>query len=120
MPITRSKKEDVITTLKGDLASAKSVVFAKFHKLSVAKVSDLRRKFRAIGGKYVVAKKTLVSRAFQDAGMGELPKIAGEVALVIGSQDELSIFKTASDFAKKKKKHSRSRAVSLRESLLMR
>ena len=103
MAISRAKKEEIVKALKEDISSAKAVVFAKFHKLSVGKISDLRRKFRAVGGKYTVSKKTLIGRAFQDAGKGNLPAMEGEVALITGREDELALFKTASDFAKKEK-----------------
>ena len=103
MAISREKKEEIVKALKEDISSAKAVVFAKFHKLSVGKISDLRRKFRAVGGKYTVSKKTLIGRAFQDAGKGNLPAMEGEVALITGREDELALFKTASDFAKKEK-----------------
>ncbi len=103
MAISRAKKEEIVKTLKEDILSAKAVVFAKFHKLSVGKISDLRRKFRAVGGKYTVSKKTLIGRAFQDAGKGDLPVMEGEVALITGREDELALFKTAGDFAKKEK-----------------
>lgn len=103
MAITRAKKEEIVKALKEDISSAKAVVFAKFYKLSVGKISDLRRKFRVVGGKYTVSKKTLIGRAFQDAGKGDLPAMEGEVALITGREDELALFKTASDFAKKEK-----------------
>ena len=50
MPITRAKKTEVVDKIAGKIAKSKALIFAKFHGLSVAKVSDLRRKFRAAEG----------------------------------------------------------------------
>src|SRR3989344_1609106 len=98
MAISRAKKEEIVKTLKEDISSAKAVVFAKFHKLSVGKISDLRRKFRAVGGKYTVSKKTLIGRAFQDAGRGTWRGREGGVPLIPGRKDELAFLKTAGVF----------------------
>lgn len=103
MPITRSKKEEIVAGLMDQIKGAKALAFAKFHGLSVGKTSEARRKFRAGGGSYTVAKKSLIALAFKKAGLGDMPALEGEIALISGDEDELSIYKTASDLAKKEK-----------------
>jgi len=103
MPITRAKKEEVVHELKDKISKSHSILFGKFHGLSVAKVSNLRRQFRKENADFTVAKKTLIKVAFKESGR-EIPmELDGEVGLVAGYGDELSIFKTAGDFAKKEK-----------------
>src|SRR3989344_1158584 len=103
MAITRAKKEDTIGKLKDKIVKSKALVFARFHGLSVAKASDLRRKFRAGDADYTVAKKSLLKIALRDSGK-ELPQeLEGEVGFVSGYGEELPVFKIASDFAKKEK-----------------
>ena len=103
MPITKSKKEEVVSSLKDKIGRSKSLVLARFHGLSVAKVSDLRRKFRAQDGDYTVAKKSLLKIALRDSGRELTGELDGEIGVAAGYGDELAVFKIASDFAKKEK-----------------
>ncbi len=68
MPITRVKKESIVGDLQDKIGKSKAVLFARFHGLSVAKVTGLRRAFRKEDADYTVAKKTLIRVAFRDAG----------------------------------------------------
>ena len=68
MPKSRQQKQSTITTLESGLKEAKAVVFANFQGLTVAKAEDLRRKARAEGVKVLVAKKTLVKKAWRMYG----------------------------------------------------
>ena len=103
MPITRSKKEEVVKNVQGKIAKAKVLVFARFHGLSVARLTTLRRTFRALDADFSVAKKSLLKIAFRAEGK-EIPvELDGEVGLVAGRGEELPLFKALGDFAKKEK-----------------
>ncbi|MEK7150839.1 MAG: 50S ribosomal protein L10 [Patescibacteria group bacterium] len=103
MPITRSKKEEVVKNIQGKVAKAKVLVFARFHGLSVAKATTFRRAVRALEADFSVAKKSLLRIAFRAEGK-EIPgELDGEVGLVAGRGEELPLFKAISDFAKKEK-----------------
>jgi large subunit ribosomal protein L10 len=103
MPITRAKKEEVVKTIKEKIAKANVLVFARFHGLSVAKNTQMRRIFRGLDADFTVAKKSLLKIAFRDAGK-EIPvDLEGEVGLVAGRGEELPVFKAISDFVKKEK-----------------
>lgn len=103
MPITRAKKTEVVKTLTDKIKKSNGVLFGKFHGVSVARMSDLRRKFRGENIDFTVAKKTLIKIAFKELGK-EIPmELEGEVGMAAGYGDALVMFKTASDFAKKEK-----------------
>lgn len=103
MPVTKQKKQEVVKELREKIAKAQSIAFAKFHGLSVAKVSAFRRKVKGVGGEYVVTKKTLLGIALKEEGK-EIPgKLEGEVGVIVSYEDALSPFKSATEFAKQEK-----------------
>jgi len=81
MAITRQKKEELFKGAQ-EVAGKTSVVFVNFKGLSVGDTSAMRAKLREQDVNYVVTKKTLVKKAFAEAGIeGELPQLDGELAL---------------------------------------
>lgn len=86
MPISKEKKKEVIDKVSDALKSSKSVVFVNFHGLTMVNTTELRRKLRAEGIGYTVAKKTLAKRALDTAAInGEVPVLDGELALAYGT-----------------------------------
>jgi large subunit ribosomal protein L10 len=86
MPITLAKKKELVAGLETSLASAQSVVFVKFDKLTVSKVNTLRRNLQKEEIGYVVAKKTLLKRALGTHGVtGDLPDMPGQIAIAYGA-----------------------------------
>jgi len=82
MPITLEKKKELVAGLEGALKDAKSVVFVKFDKLTVADNNTLRRSLQTEGVGYTVAKKTLLKRALFTFGItGDAPEIPGQIAV---------------------------------------
>ena len=82
MPITLEKKKELVAGLEGALKNAKSVVFVKFDKLTVADNNNLRRSLQTEDVGYTVAKKTLLKRALSTFGItGEAPEIPGQIAV---------------------------------------
>ena len=70
----RSEKEKLVASLHGVLKDASLVVVTQQAGLTVAEVTDLRRKMRAAGAGFKVAKNRLTRRAlegtpFQDLGL---------------------------------------------------
>ena len=85
MPITLEKKKELVAGLEGALKDAKSVVFVKFDKLTVADNNALRRSLQTEEFGYVVAKKTLLKRALATFGItGEAPEMPGQIASARG------------------------------------
>jgi large subunit ribosomal protein L10 len=100
MPITLEKKKEIVAGLEGALKDAKSIVFVKFDKLTVADVNTLRRNLQKEGVGYGVAKKTLLKRALSTFGItGDQPEIPGQIAVAY-STDLLSSAREVSAFQK--------------------
>ena len=86
MPITREKKESVVASVSGLLGQATSIVFVNFHGLPVKDQAVLRKNLRQNGANYQVVKKSLLRRALLKGGYtGEMPELAGEVAIAWGA-----------------------------------
>ncbi len=101
MAVSKQKKGEVLEKLGGALKGANSVVFVKFHGLSVADTRTLRSKLREEGVGYTVAKKTLIRKALNDvSASGEVPELPGELALAYGS-DPIAPARGVYEFQKK-------------------
>jgi len=101
MAITRQKKEEIVAKVSGIARDSKTIVFAQFKGLPVVEQSEMRKALREQEVGYSVAKKTLVKRAFAEAGFeGEMPVLDGEVAVAY-SADELAPARELAVFIKK-------------------
>ncbi len=105
MPLTKEQKTDVIESLKSDLKSAKSVVFADFQGVSVKDFQELRKQLREAGVKFKVAKKTLIRLAAKDSGFEEIPAevLEGPVGAAFSMEDEIVAARLLNNFGKKNK-----------------
>jgi large subunit ribosomal protein L10 len=82
MAINKAKKQEILAGLTDAVKKNPSLVFVNFHKLTVANTTAMRRGLRAGGVSYVVAKKTLIKKALDSAGItGTMPSLDGEVAV---------------------------------------
>jgi large subunit ribosomal protein L10 len=102
--VDRSEKEKLVASLHGVLKDASLVVVTQQSGLTVAEVTDLRRKMRAAGASFKVAKNRLTRRAlegtpFQDLG----PLFKGPTAIAY-SRDPVAAAKVAVEFAVKNEK----------------
>jgi len=100
---TKKQKEEVVKELSEKLIKTKAAVFADYTGLSVAKLTELRRKLLAQSAELKVAKKTLIDISFKQSGIADVDtkNMSGQVAVVFGYQDEVSPAKILNDFAKK-------------------
>ena len=93
------QKAGVVSEIKEKFENAKSVVMFDYRGLSVAEVTELRRKLREAGADYKVYKNTLTKRALGELNIDMSEYLAGPSAISFGT-DELSIVKVIDDFAK--------------------
>ena len=102
MAKTRKQKEESVLTVKENTAKSKSVAFANFAGLKAKEIEDLRSSARKEGMVYTVVKKTLMKKAFEEAGIEDFdPKILpGSVGVLIGFNDEISAAKFFANFRK--------------------
>lgn len=105
MAITREKKVEIIAKISDITKKAKTLVFANFKGLTVAEQNEMRKALRTQSVGYVVAKKSLMRRAFDAAKFGgAMPELSGEVALAYG-EDELAPARELAVFVKKFSEH---------------
>ena len=100
----RTEKEKLVASLNRAFAEAVAVVITRQSGLSVSEISDLRRKVRAVGGRFKVTKNRLARRALPGTkyeGLAELLK--GPTAIAFSS-DAVAVAKVAVDFSKANEK----------------
>lgn len=102
MAITKAKKEEILTKLVGIKDESESIVFVHFNKLPVKDSTLMRTTLREKGVGFLVAKKTLMKRAFDGAYEGEMPELDGEIAVAY-STDAIAPAQNIKEFAGKYK-----------------
>ena len=96
----RQQKRDFIASLSDIFAETSFVLVAQNKGLTVADVSELRRRMRAAGATYKVAKNRLAIRALDGTRFDSIsPLLKGPTARA-WSRDPVAVAKTAVDFAK--------------------
>ena len=96
----RTEKREFIAHLSAVFADTSFVLVAQNKGLTVADVSDLRRRMRAAGATYKVAKNRLALRALDGTRFqGVSPLLKGPTALA-WSKDPVAVAKTAVEFAR--------------------
>lgn len=100
MAITKAKKAEILETLAEGLRGAEAIAFVHFNRLSAQDAVEMRKKFRAAGVSYYVAKKTLIARALSAKHYdGEPPELVGEIGIA-WAKDPLTPAKQVFEFAK--------------------
>lgn len=100
MAITKAKKTEILSKLDGIKKDAQSIVFVNFKGFGGKDATAMRAALRKEGVGYVVAKKTLIKRAFDGAYTGEIPALEGEIAVAY-SADALAPAQKVKEFAGK-------------------
>lgn len=102
--MNREEKAQQIDALNQTLAATTLVVVTRQSGLTVAEVSDLRRKMRAGGASYKVTKNRLARLALKGTKFeGIDPLFVGPTAVAV-SKDPVAAAKVAVDFAKDNEK----------------
>lgn len=101
MPKTRAQKADIVTKLADKARRMKSAVFTSIGGYTMEDADKLRAQGRKEGVELAVAKKTLLMRAFKDAGV-EIPDdlFDGSILTAFGMQDEIAPAKMIATFSK--------------------
>ena len=97
----RSEKEQVVQQLNEKFSRARAAIAVEFGKLSVATVTQLRRKLREGKVEYKVLKNTLAKRAAQGTPIEQVSDdFVGPVALCLAYDDVVAPAKILTDFIK--------------------
>jgi large subunit ribosomal protein L10 len=102
--VDRSEKEKLVASLHGILKDASLVVVTQQSGLTVAEVSDLRRKMRAAGASFKVAKNRLTRRALEGTSFQQLGSLFKGPTAIAYSRDPVAAAKVAVEFANKNEK----------------
>jgi len=98
--LDRTEKREFVATLAGVFAETSFVLVAQNKGMTVAEVSELRRRMRGAGATYKVAKNRLAGLALDGTRFqGIQPLLKGPTALA-WSKDPVAVAKTAVEFAK--------------------
>ncbi len=98
MAITKEKKGEILKKLDGIKTDSDSIVFVNFNTLGGKDTTAMRAKLREEGVGMMVAKKTLIKKAFEGTFEGEMPALAGEIALAY-STDAIAPAQNVKEFA---------------------
>lgn len=108
MGMTRQEKEQALGELQDKLTKAKAALVTNYTGLTVAAVTEIRRKLRDAKVEYKVVKNTLMQRALKGTPREKLGDVfTGPTAVAFKYDDEFGLLgKTAKDLAKKFEKFS--------------
>ncbi len=96
----RTEKREFVSSLAAVFAETSMVVVTQNKGLTVAEVTDLRRRMRAAGAHFKVAKNRLAVLALDGTNFnGIAPLLKGPTALA-WARDPVAVSKVAVDFAK--------------------
>lgn len=104
--ITKQKKQEIVSNLIEKLNGVQGVYVLDFTGLTVFEAIKLRRAFKQINVKYVVAKNSLIKRALsENAGLSIPDKVfVGPSGLVLSYDDPVAPAKIIKDIFEKEKK----------------
>ena len=98
--LDRTEKREFVASLASVFANASMVVVTRPTGLTVAEATDLRRRMRAAGATYKVAKNRLATRALDGTRFeGLKPMMRGPTALA-WARDPVAVAKAAVDYAR--------------------
>lgn len=80
----------MVKELESVIKGSESLVFVNFHGLKVGDETILRQDLRKDGVGYKVSRKTLLARALKGKAEGEVPELAGEVAIAYSKDQTAS------------------------------
>lgn len=96
----RAQKEQTVADLKEKISSASIVVVTHYKGLTVADVTELRKKSLEHGASFKVAKNSLAKLAIKDTQYSSLSDLFAGPTAVAYSNDPVAAAKVVVDFAK--------------------
>lgn len=99
----RTKKEKIqLTSELSEILGASDVLYlTDFTGLNVKEITELRRRFREAGHRFIVVKNRLALRAIEQLDLPDLAEyLRGPTGFVVGTDDPVAPAKMLRDFAK--------------------
>ena len=105
--MSKQERQATVEVLSTAFKGSPNIYVTDFAGLDVAKMTDLRRRLRQAGARYVVVKNTLAQRALAANQVTSLDShLAGPTGLVLAGADPLPAAKVLGQFAKEHQKPS--------------
>jgi large subunit ribosomal protein L10 len=105
--MSKPERQAKVEALTERLGGSPDIYVTDFSGLSVGKITELRKRLRAAGARYVVVKNTLAQRALAANRVSALDDhLAGPTGLVLAGTDPLAAAKVLTDFAREHQKPS--------------
>jgi large subunit ribosomal protein L10 len=96
-----SEKQAIVASLTETLQSASSGVLVDYKGITVAEDTALRAELRENGVEYAVVKNTLVRRAIDNVGLGELDEVLnGTTSLAVSKDDPIAPMRIINKYSK--------------------
>ena len=96
-----SEKQAIVASLTETLQSASSGVLVDYKGITVAEDTALRAELRENGVEYSVVKNTLLRRAADNVGLGELDEVLnGTTSIAISKDDPIAPMRSVNKYAK--------------------
>ncbi|MCY0902848.1 MAG: 50S ribosomal protein L10 [Firmicutes bacterium] len=96
----REDKAALVDEIAGKLAESKTTIVSDYRGLTVAEITELRKKLRDAGIEFRVLKNTLTRRATAQSGTAGLDEyLKGPTAVAFGVTDVIAPAKILNDFA---------------------
>ncbi len=105
--MSKAERQATVEILTAAVKGSPNIYVTDFAGLNVAKLTELRRRLRQAGARYVVVKNTLARRALAANQVSALDAhLAGPTGLVLAGADPLPAAKVLGQFAKEHQKPS--------------
>lgn len=106
MPVSKAKKQDILSNLETLMKDSKSLAFVQTNKISVSEDTKIRKDLRENSSSMIKAKKTLIRLAFKNVHGVEMEDdmLPWAVSVVFSFEDPMSGMWIMSKYAKEFKK----------------
>lgn len=99
--MSKTERQATVEALSAQFEASPDFYLTDFSGLDVARMTELRRRLRSAGVKYLVVKNTLAQRALAARKVEGLDEhLAGPTGLVLAGADPLGAAKVISEFAR--------------------
>ena len=104
--MSKAERQSEVEVLTEKLKGSATLYVTDFSGLTVERMTDFRRRLRAVGARYVVVKNTLVQRALDAGDITALDRklFKGPIGVVLAGNDPLPAAKVLGEFARQHEK----------------
>ena len=99
--MSKTTRNSTVEALTEQIKGSPNLFVTDFSGLNVLKLTELRRRLRASGARYVVVKNTLAQRALAANKIAELDgQLTGATGFVLAGEDPMAAAKVLGEFTK--------------------